>query len=233
MHTRRRTGAAAVVVLLLALAAGASAASAAEQIVLPLRTVTTRHGGATSAKKKKKKSSGRGPRGPRGPAGPVGPAGPIGPTGATGATGPQGLAGPGATKVSLVEMPTENDPIHPVLTTGPLQLAISCRPGKTAGAIAFEFYLTITKVPLVIAGGSESSGRLEKVLTPATNIGTPDEVAAKESTGSAGFLLVEPPESLPELMYVNYGANTEPEAISSGGVEEVRPSGCWMYAVAL
>jgi hypothetical protein len=46
-------------------------------------------------------------------------------------------------KFSFVGAPTVGDPDHAVLPTGPFQLGISCRPGKSAGDINLTLFATI------------------------------------------------------------------------------------------
>jgi hypothetical protein len=118
------------------------ATPAAKPLPKPVKRASAHHG-------KKKKSSNRGPRGPigrtgpQGASGPLGASGPQGGAGPTGPQGPQGPAGPGATKFYFSEAPTPGDPIHPVLTVGPIQYGLSCQPGKVAGDVKFTLWVTV------------------------------------------------------------------------------------------
>jgi hypothetical protein len=56
--------------------------------------------------------------------------------------------GPCATKFFYDAQPTTEDPEHPVLTVGPLQLGTSCQPGAKPEDINFTYYLTVPAEPL-------------------------------------------------------------------------------------
>jgi hypothetical protein len=115
----------------------------------------------------------QGPRGPRGLPGAQGPQGVVGPQGPQGPQGLQGPAGPGATKFFLSEAPTANDEIHPLLTVGPLQIGMSCRPGTAAGDVDFVASESIPN-PLTLAefGFDTTNGKPTPfdfdITTPAT-----------------------------------------------------------------
>jgi hypothetical protein len=141
----------------LSLLAGAAAADAS--MLLPLATPAAKHAKRASAHHGKKKSSNRGPRGPIGRTGPRGATGPQGSGGLQGAGGPagpqgpqgsQGPAGPGATKFYFSEAPSIGDPIHPVLTVGPIQYGLSCQPGKVVGDVKFTLWVTVPD-PLAVS----------------------------------------------------------------------------------
>jgi hypothetical protein len=190
---------------------------------------------AKGAKHNKKKSNvgprgprgSAGPQGPAGAAGPAGPAGPTGPAGPVGATGPQGPQGPGAIKNELFLTPTPGDPLHHVNTTGPLQFDISCQTTAVPNEISLGVFLTIPSVPAVLSGGETGESTYLKVLTPATDIGSFSKVEPGKSFGDAGFFFVTGPNGIPELVYVNYGANTEATSSAGPPVTET-PRGCWL-----
>jgi hypothetical protein len=133
--------------------------------------------------------------------------------------------GPGATKVSLFEVPTAADPVHHVLTSGPLQLGISCRTTSTPGEIAFTLYLTIPGAPSTLAGEKT----YETVPSPVTEAGSPTLVEPKGTTGTAGLIFAAGPDGVPHLLYLNYGARGE-ASTSVGPPEVVSPRGCFLQA---
>jgi hypothetical protein len=229
LHSCRRAVFGLAVFTLLLAATAAAGASASDRIYLPLHTVRTIHH-AKSAKTKKHKTSNRGPRGPRGPAGPTGPTGATGATGATGptgATGATGPMGPGATKVALFEVPVAGDPIHHVLTSGPLQFGLSCRTDSTPGDVVVTAYLTIPAAPTVLSAGTTGGSLYEVIPSPATDAGTPQTDKLKESSGTSGNVIAIGPDGVPYLVFVSFGANTEASSLP-GPPEVVNPRGCWM-----
>jgi hypothetical protein len=126
------------------IAASMSGGTAAYGQGIQLFPKAHKHRGHATKKKKKKPLTG--PRGPRGFTGPQGAQGAPGVQGQQGAQGPQGATGPmgpGAVKFSFVGTPTPADPVHSALPIGPFQLGASCRPGKSAGDIAFALFVTI------------------------------------------------------------------------------------------
>lgn len=188
---------------------------------------------AKTAKHKKKSNVGpRGPRGsagPQGPAGLAGPAGPTGPTGPAGSTGPAGATGPqgpGAIKNELFLAPLPGDSLHHVNTTGPLQFDLSCQTTAVPNEISLGVFLSIPSVPTVLSGGETGSSSYAKVLTPAIDIGSFSKVEPGKSSGAAGFFFVTGPSGIPELLYINYGANTEATSSAGPPVTET-PRGCW------
>jgi hypothetical protein len=210
-----------------ALLGSASSASAnlPQQLLKQLKRYEAQH--AKGAKHKKKSNVGpRGPRGSAGPQGPAGPAGPAGPTGPTGPTGPQGPQGPGAIKSEVFLTPLPGDPIHHVNTTGPLQFDLSCQTTAVPNEISLGVFLTIPSVPMVLSAGQSSESSYARVLTPVTDLGSFSKVEPGKSSGGAGFFFVTGPNGIPELLYINYGANTTATSSAGPPVTET-PRGCW------
>ena len=222
----------AISIVLLVAGTGAAYAISAQNFRLPMRFVYTHHAKSTKAKKKKKNtSSNRGPRGPQGPIGKTGPAGPTGLTGSAGSTGPTGPQGPGATKINFFEAPSPTDGVHQLLTTGPLQLGLSCQGEPTGkGEIKLITFLTLPG-PLTTLSAVPFTG--EPTYETATGSASNVAVERKVPTGSGssgGIFVVVGSDGVPYWVSIDYGANTEETTKSSIGVIEKEPRGCWFMA---
>ncbi len=210
----------AVLAAMLAIAAPASATS----LPLPLHWHVVRVHAAKKGKKKPTPSN-RGPRGATGPKGATGPAGATGlpgPTGATGATGATGPAGPGATKFFFAEAPKAGDIEHQVLTVGPLQLGLSCTPGKAAGEVAFTIYESFPVAGVQVAEGD----RFSTVLDAGSASSTMEVKAGSSGEGYAVSAMLQAPGGAPVYLYIQYGATTESETISNGGLTINKSPAC-------
>lgn len=213
---------------------GAAYAIPARDFRLPLHFAHT-HSARSSKSKKKKHPSNRGPRGAQGPAGktgPQGPAGPAGPTGPQGVPGATGPMGPGATKINFFEAPSLADGPHLLLTTGPLQIGISCQ-GEPTGTGEIKL-ITILSIPgpLTTLSSIPFTGQpeYEMITGSAANISSEQKVLTKEKTGAAGVLVAAGPDGVPYVLSLDYGANTEEHSTSSSGLVEKSPRGCWLIA---
>src|SRR6202035_183272 len=173
-----------------------------------------------AAKKKKKAKTLRGPAGPRGLMGPLGPAGTpgaAGPQGPIGPIGPMGPMGPGATKFYYDSAPIPGDTEHPVLTVGPLQLGVSCKPGEKPGDVNFTYYITIPAAPLKdISTSFGETGTSVSTITineTASHVPIPTNVpAAGPALTSSGELMLQGPSGGPAYLAITYGAETKPTA---------------------
>ncbi len=214
----------------------ASAASATQPFRLPgiHKHVWREHAKSAKTKKNKKSTGSRGPQGPRGA---TGPAGATGPTGVTGPAGPTGLAGPmgatgpmgpGATKVSFLEAPSVGDSEHQVLTTGPLQLGISCQ-GSPSGTGEIKLILFLI-FPGPMTTLSEEGTEYE-TITGKVTLPTEFPVAAEKGTGFSGGLVATDADGTPFWLTVEYGAETvKEEKEVEPGLSVSKPRGCWLLA---
>jgi hypothetical protein len=218
---------------------GVLTSGAAAQATLPIPLpgfglkLAAHHAKPAKTKKhpaKHKASTKQGPRGPQGPPG-VGTQGPQGVAGTPGPQGPQGPQGPGATKFYLSEAPTNNDPIHPLLTTGPFQLGMSCEPGTSAGDVKFTLSASIPNALTAAEWGfnttnGKTSGFDFDTSAPATPPTTSSQnIKTTERTDSSGDLLLNANGTTTwlEIMYGAVGAT-----YSSG-----TPAHCYMSGIEL
>jgi hypothetical protein len=114
-----------------------------------------------------------------------------------------------------------------VLTSGPLQLGISCQTTSTPGQIALTVYLTTPAAPTTLSAGGMGTSTYETIPSTLTDYAQTTPVEPKKSFGTSGFILAIGPDGVPYLLYVNYGANTE-ASTTLGPPELVMPRGCWM-----
>jgi len=185
-----------------------SAAVAQGRLAVPLPGLerVPGHHVTSSAKKKRsskhKTSAKAGPRGPRGLPGATGSQGAQGAQGLPGGQGlpgAQGLAGapgPGAFKFYLSEGPSSNDPIHPLLTVGPIQFGMSCEPGKGAGDVKFSVSESLPSAVTVAEFGFDTTNGkaapydfdASAPAEPPTT--TSSNVLTNERSDTAGVLLI-------------------------------------------
>jgi hypothetical protein len=208
---------------------------------LPHRDLIVHSIHAAKAKHHKRRKRHRGKKhppsktGPRGRRGRTGVTGPTGVAGPTGAAGPAGPAGPGVTRFSFSEAPSAADPEHHVLTTGPLQLGISCRV-PAAGKAELRLYVTVPEAPTTASEVYESVATHVIITSPAHDVPTAqltvEESGLEPSSSFGGFAFVTPPGGLPELLEFEYGVNAKAES-ESEPVAHTSPVGCFLEGVVI
>jgi len=215
------------------LLAGGAVAQAKLPVPLPGfgQTVAGAHAKPAKHSSKHKPSTKQGPRGPRGLPGAQGPQGVAGPQGIPGPQGLPGPAGPGAVKFFLSEAPTSNDPVHPLLTVGPLQIGMGCQPGTAAGDVKFTVSESIPN-PLITTefGFDTENGTakafdfdIETPITPPTT--SSSNLESKDRTDTAGDLVISSNgvTTWLELFYGVVGATYQPGT----------PAHCYMSGVEI
>ncbi|HWX88009.1 MAG TPA: hypothetical protein VNX67_07535 [Solirubrobacteraceae bacterium] len=124
------------------------------------------------------------------------------------------------------------DAEHHVLTTGPLQLGMSCQGESTGtGEIKGFLFLTIPG-PMTTLSSMPFSGEPTYGTITGSVTDMPQEVKAEENkkTGFSGILIVAGPDGVPHWLSISYGVNTKAETSSSGGITSTTPRGCWLLA---
>jgi hypothetical protein len=181
-----------------------------------------------STKPKSKNTSNRGPRGYTGAKGATGATGATGAAGAAGATGAPGAAGPGALKGSLfLEAKEEHDSVHPVLTSGPLQLGLSCDTTPTPNK---DFAHLFRSAPT--AGTAVSLFGQYTVFSSAFSNNEFESVEANEGNNSEYFVITaQAPGGTLEVINVEYGVQAKEETVSDPA--GTRPVGCWAEVSAV
>jgi hypothetical protein len=172
-----------------------------------------------------------GPRGLSGPPGASGSAGPQGPQGIPGPQGVPGPAGPGATKVYFSQGPVSNDEIHPLLTVGPIQLGIACRPGKGAGDVDLTLSESIPNaLNAVEFGFNTTNGKTSGFDFDSSAPAVPPTMSSSnlltnERSDNAGDLLISVNGTTTwlELVYGAVGATYTPGT----------PAHCYMAAIEI
>ncbi len=141
--------------------------------------------------------------------------------------------GPGATKVNFFEVPSPADGPHQLLTTGPLQLGISCQGESTGNGEIKLIMLTTIPGPLTTLSTIPTGGGKAEAVTvtgSVTNVPTEETVASKEHGGAAIMYFAAGADGVPYLVTLVYGANTEEKSTIVGGMSLKMSRGCWFLA---